>query len=176
MNKVPAGSDRHHGDHICLDRYFHQEKLKWESEMNTYSHVLLAVDFADTDQRVSRTALDLARRYQAKLSLVHVVEFSPLDYGGEQILPIELKLEEGLVERARMALSELANRLGAPEAGLYVETGSTRAEILRLAKEKAVDLIVVGSHGRRGLALLLGSTANAILHGANCDVLAVRVG
>lgn len=75
-----------------------------------------------------------------------------------------------------MALSELANRLGAPEAGLYVETGSTRAEILRLAKEKAVDLIVVGSHGRRGLALLLGSTANAILHGANCDVLAVRVG
>lgn len=45
----------------------------------------------------------------------------------------------------------------------------------RLAKEQRCDLIVVGSHGRHGLALLLGSTANDILHGAPCDVLAVRL-
>jgi universal stress protein A len=46
---------------------------------------------------------------------------------------------------------------------------------VRIAKERGVDLIVVGSHGRHGLQLLLGSTANGVLHLAECDVLAVRV-
>ena len=45
----------------------------------------------------------------------------------------------------------------------------------RFAREHAVDLIVVGSHGRHGLALIFGSTANGVLHGACCDVLAVRI-
>ena len=45
-----------------------------------------------------------------------------------------------------------------------------------MAKDIGADLIVVGSHGRYGLALLMGSTANGVLHGATCDVLAVRVG
>jgi len=45
-----------------------------------------------------------------------------------------------------------------------------------VADEQGADLIIVGSHGRHGLALLLGSTANGVLHGAACDVLAVRVG
>ncbi|BBI62758.1 hypothetical protein HSBAA_40640 [Vreelandella sulfidaeris] len=49
-------------------------------------------------------------------------------------------------------------------------------EIHRFAEEHGVDLIVVGSHGRHGFALLLGSTSTGVLHGAQCDVLAVRVG
>ena len=49
-------------------------------------------------------------------------------------------------------------------------------EIHSKAEEIGADLIVVGSHGRYGLALLMGSTANGVLHGATCDVLAVRVG
>lgn len=53
--------------------------------------------------------------------------------------------------------------------------GQPRQEIHRLAAEQACDLIVVGSHGRHGLALLLGSTANDVLHGAPCDVLAVHL-
>jgi universal stress protein A len=56
-----------------------------------------------------------------------------------------------------------------------VELGSPKAEITRVAEEQGVDLIVVGSHGRLGLELLLGSTANGVLHAAKCDVLAVRV-
>ena len=55
-----------------------------------------------------------------------------------------------------------------------IEFGSTKNEVLRVAEEHKVDLIVTGSHGKHGLALLLGSTANAILHGADCDVLIVR--
>jgi len=49
------------------------------------------------------------------------------------------------------------------------------SEIHRLAKDQGLDLIVVGSHGRHGLSLLLGSTSTGVLHGAKCDVLAVRI-
>ncbi|WP_339891630.1 universal stress protein, partial [Neptuniibacter pectenicola] len=56
-----------------------------------------------------------------------------------------------------------------------VATGQTESEIHRIAKELEIDLIIVGSHGRHGIALLLGSTANGILHGATCDVLAIRI-
>ena len=54
--------------------------------------------------------------------------------------------------------------------------GRPESELQRAAEAKGADVIVVGSHGRHGLALLLGSTANGVLHGATCDVLAVRVG
>ena len=54
--------------------------------------------------------------------------------------------------------------------------GRPEVEIHTKAEEIGADLIVVGSHGRYGLALLMGSTANGVLHGATCDVLAVRVG
>jgi universal stress protein A len=56
-----------------------------------------------------------------------------------------------------------------------VEIGNTGHTILRVADELGVDLILVGSHGRHGLAVLLGSTARSVLNGARCDVLAVRV-
>ena len=53
--------------------------------------------------------------------------------------------------------------------------GSTAKEILRIVQEQGLDLIVLGSHGRHGVAMLLGSTANAVLHHAECDLLAVRI-
>lgn len=58
----------------------------------------------------------------------------------------------------------------------HVVVGMPDTEIHRFADENGVDLIVVGSHGRHGFALLLGSTSTGVLHGAQCDVLAVRVG
>ncbi len=77
---------------------------------------------------------------------------------------------------ARKTLDEMAHRLGTEDAEQWVVSApSTKEGILDAAREHGVDLIVVGSHGRHGLALLLGSTANAVLHGAPCDVLAVRL-
>ena len=72
-------------------------------------------------------------------------------------------------------MAELAARLGIESAPRRLEGGATRGEVIRAAEEEGCDLIVVGSHERHGLALLLGSTANAILHHAPCDVLAVRI-
>ena len=84
-------------------------------------------------------------------------------------------IQDQLDEHAKKRLAEIA----APhiaEADQHVVVGMPDTEIHRFAEEHGVDLIVVGSHGRHGFALLLGSTSTGVLHGAQCDVLAVRVG
>ena len=62
-----------------------------------------------------------------------------------------------------------------PAGNRHLLMGRPETEIHNVAEEIGADLIVVGSHGRHGLALIFGSTANGVLHGATCDVLAVRV-
>jgi len=80
-----------------------------------------------------------------------------------------------LMSSAKERLAKLADDLGIEKQNQWLETGSPKLELVRIAKENKVDLIIVGSHGRHGLALLLGSTANGVLHHAKCDVLAVRL-
>ena len=143
--------------------------------MDAYSHILLATDLSRENLAVAERARDLARRYQAKLSAIHVVEYSPLDYQAYDLLPPDIELDQELVKKAQAELAKLGRQIGIANQDQYVAIGSTKIEILHTARSHGVDLIVLGSHGRRGLALLLGSTANAVLHAATCDVLAVRV-
>jgi len=143
--------------------------------MPGYSHLLLAVDFSASADAVAGKALQLSRVLETKLSLIHVVEFVPVDLSNELALPQTPEMDQELVQLAEQRLEELATRLGMGECPRIVVQGNTRREILRIAEENQVDLIVIGSHGRQGIQLLLGSTANAVLHGAPCDVLAVRV-
>ena len=138
-----------------------------------YTHILLAVDFSPSTERTAQRAVDLAGRYGARLSMIHVVEYLPIALDAELMLPPMTGMEEQLMESGRRHLAELAAKLGVNEASRYVELGSTKLEILRVAEAQGVDLIVVGSHGRHGLARMLGSSASAVLHGAHCDVLAV---
>lgn len=144
--------------------------------MNDYQHVLFATDFSPEAVQVGERAKDIARRYKAKLSLIHVVEEVNISAGYE-LMPLVPELpDEAMVREAHDGLERLAEKLGLTEAEKWVVTAaSTQEGVLRTATEKNVDLIVVGSHGRHGLALLLGSTANAVLHGAPCDVLAIRI-
>jgi universal stress protein A len=144
----------------------------------TYQHVLFAADFSDDALRVGERAREIARRCGARLSLIHVVEDISISLGGGyELLPVLPELpDEALLREARELLGELAQRLDAEDAEKWVvHASSTKEGILGAAREHGADLIVVGSHGRHGLALLLGSTANAVLHRAPCDVLAVRI-
>lgn len=143
-----------------------------------YQHILFAADFTDEALRVGERAKDIAHKYGARLSLIHVIEDVNISLGGGyELLPVLPDLpDEALLGEARKALDEMARRLGTEDAEQWVVSApSTKEGILDAAREHGVDLIVVGSHGRHGLALLLGSTANAVLHGAPCDVLAVRI-
>lgn len=143
--------------------------------MSGYSHVLIAVDLSDDSAAVVRKGLELTAAFRAKVSLLHVVEFIPVDPAGEALLPPPVDLEGELLQGARRRLDELAAGLGLTDAPRRVEIGSIKAEILRVTADMKADLLVLGSHERHGLALLLGSTEKAILHKAPCDVLAVRL-
>jgi universal stress protein A len=140
-----------------------------------YEHLLLAVDFAPETEPVVWRAQQLKGQFEARLSLLHVVEHLPMSYSGDLVLPDDFDLEQELVEVAKKQMMALGERLGVPAEDRHIEIGSTGRTILRLAAELSVDLIVLGSHGRHGLAALLGSTARTVLNGAGCDVLAVRI-
>ncbi|WP_370298864.1 universal stress protein [Pontibacterium sp.] len=142
--------------------------------MSLYGKILLALDLsAECDQLIGK-AREIASANSAELYLLHVIEPLSFAYGGD--VPMDLTtIQEQLDEHAHSRLKKYAEKMDYPVKEQMVITGHTETEIHRLAKEKEFDLIVVGSHGRHGLALLLGSTANSVLHGASCDVLAVRV-
>ena len=144
--------------------------------MQAYQHILFATDFTDEALQVGARAKDIAQRYGARLSLVHVIEQMVVSPGYD-LLPVLPEVpDEVLQTSSQEALRRLAERLEVQDAGQRVIIGvSTKEGILEAARELGADLIVIGSHGRHGLALLLGSTANAVLHGAPCDVLAVRI-
>jgi universal stress protein A len=140
-----------------------------------YEHMLLAIDFAPETEPVVERALQLKEHCQARLTLLHVVEYLPMSYSGDLVLPDDFDLESELLEVAKKQMGALAERLSVPPGDRHIELGTTGRTILRLASELGADLIVLGSHGRHGLAALLGSTARTVLNGAACDVLAVRV-
>jgi universal stress protein A len=143
--------------------------------MTIYQHILLAVDFYDDDNQVAKKGKQIADQNQAKLSLVHVVENLPITDEAYGPIPFDTQLTQEWLDISKARLAKLGAELGVPEERQWLEMGSSKLEIVRIAEENAVDLIVVGSHGRHGLALLLGSTANGVLHHATCDVLAVRL-
>ena len=140
-----------------------------------YTHLLIAVDFSRNTDDLITTGLGLSKVFDARLSLAHVVEFAQVDLSNELVMPQELELDQELLMLAEKRLQELAEKHGLQDHARYIRQGSTKREILSIAEQENVDLIVIGSHGRHGIQLLLGSTANAVLHGAPCDVLAVRV-
>lgn len=137
-----------------------------------YKHILFATDLTeDTDYLVKKVSA-MQRITKAKLSLIHVVE--PLPGYSYAYLGIE-DIEGQLINEAKQSIETLGEKLDVKAASQYVEVGPTKTKILKVAEDINADLIICGSHGRHGLSLLLGSTANAILHGAKCDVLTIRL-
>lgn len=143
--------------------------------MAQYSHILLAVDLTEESATVAERGKFMASSSGARLSIAHVIEPLSLAYGGD--IPMDLSsVQDQIRDQAKTHLNEMAKGLGIAETDRYLVFGRPETEIHQLVKDHSVDLVVLGSHGRHGLALLLGSTANGVLHGATCDVLAVRVG
>lgn len=140
----------------------------------TYKKILAAVDLSKESYEVAQKAVSLAKENGASLSLINVIEPLSFAYGGD--IPMDLSsIQNQLDEHTSDRLGSFTKRLNYPISEVHIVTGHTESEIHRIAKEEEIDLIVIGSHGRHGLAILLGSTANGVLHGAKCDVLAVRV-
>ena len=140
-----------------------------------YTHILVAVDLTEECDPVIYRASASAEANGATLSLIHIVEPMAMAFGGD--VPIDLsQVQQQQFDQAKERLERLIDiypQLSKDNCKLAY--GQPRQEIHGFAKAENCDLIVVGSHGRHGLALLLGSTANDVLHGAPCDVLAVSL-
>ena len=142
--------------------------------MSIYQNILVAIDLNEEADQVIQRAHQLALQSSAKLTLVHVTEPLSYTYGGD--MPMDLSsIQTELYDQAQQRLSGLVQQKQLGEVDQLLLSGHIKTEVHRVATELSSDLIVVGSHGRHGLALLLGSTSNGILQGATCDVLAVRV-
>jgi universal stress protein A len=144
--------------------------------MSDYQHILLAVDFSEQGVYGAEKARSLAYRYQAKLSIIHVLDNIPMpdtNYG--TVIPLDQDSSDDLLEAEKAKLMQMGDQLHVDLANRWLLWGVPKQEIIHIAEQEKVDLIVVGSHGRHGLALLLGSTANSVLHYAKCDVMAIRL-
>lgn len=140
-----------------------------------YKHILITTDLSSDTQKIIDHVKALSAHSKSKISVLHVIEHTPIVYGGGEFsIPLDVNLEEIMKENARKALAHLGKKMHIDEKDQYIETGSVKIAVIKLAEKTHADLIIVGAHARHGIERILGSTANAILHAAKCDVLAVR--
>jgi universal stress protein A len=144
--------------------------------MATYNHVLATTDFTPVSEKAARRAAEIALANGARLTLLYVVEHFPADIPIDRIGPEDEDPEAYLTRRAHEDLQRFAADLSEvePRLEVVVSVYSARAEILSYAQGHGVDLIVIGTHGGRGMFGMLGSTANGVMHAAHQDILVVR--
>jgi nucleotide-binding universal stress UspA family protein len=141
----------------------------------TFGHILVATDFTESAQCALDLAVEMCRKFSADLTLVHCWEAPSYSYGGGLYVPVDLitPIEKGASRALEEALTELKKRI--PGAKSVLRTGSAWEEILVAAAAIQADLIVVGTHGRRGLnRALLGSVAEKVVRMAEMPVLTVH--
>jgi universal stress protein A len=141
--------------------------------MRNYKKILVAVDITDGSEKIAERARDVAQRYGGEIILLHVVEYVPVEPMGEALLPA-VQIEGELIERAKKRIAELAAKTGLEQAEQLVHAGNIKAELVRVAQERGVDLIVLGARERHGVSIMFNQTEDTVLHAAPCDVLAVR--
>jgi universal stress protein A len=142
--------------------------------MPAYRQMLVAIDLSDQSRGIAAKSVELARQWQAQVRLLHVIEFVPVEPMSDALVPM-VQIDEQMIARAREQIVALAATLGLPADCCRVASGNVKGEILRQARELAADLIVLGARERHGLSILVNLTEDTVLHGAPCDVLAMRM-
>jgi nucleotide-binding universal stress UspA family protein len=138
-----------------------------EEDMTTPKHIVAATDFSATSDRALEFAADLARTLGAKLSVVHCFE-APYPYP----VPLPPEYRQELRTKLESRCTELRSRV--PEVVALLREGTPWTEIVAVVGEVGADLLVVGTHGRRGVThLLLGSVAEKVVRLSPVAVLTV---
>ena len=143
--------------------------------MIEFNRILCPVDFSESSTRALAHAAALTRWYEAHLTVLHVAPtFDPVQIRGDLGVPVEF-VTPVTREDVLSELSRILERSGvSPDAHLIAQAGDASTTIVREALTTRADLIVIGTHGRRGFKrLLLGSVAETVLHEASCPVLTV---
>lgn len=147
--------------------------------MQAYKKVLVAIDLDHEAELVIKKALAVSRDDSDIYVLYVVTPLTDALYANGLGLVSPMLEVEGLQQEAIKAANKRLDDLVSafPDAGIQSEilVGDTVTTIVDEACERDSEVIVLGSHGKKGLQLLLGSTASGVLHHAKCDVLAVRL-
>jgi nucleotide-binding universal stress UspA family protein len=137
-----------------------------------FKHILVATDFSECSERAVDLALELAQKFEAQLTLLHSWDAPAYAYSGGLYVQVDIvtPIEEAAVAQLDKATLELKRRM--PNVKSVIRSGAPWEEILSAASELHADLIVLGSHGRRGLnRALLGSVAEKVVRMATVPVL-----
>ncbi|MBZ0160899.1 universal stress protein [Candidatus Methylomirabilis sp.] len=137
------------------------------------SRILFPTDFSHDAEHAFQYALILARKFEAELYILHVIYFPPQtpEYDIGQVI-------DSLVKNAQDSLKKLVESVNDPNLVLHldVQVGVEHAEITKCAEKEKIDLIVMGTRGRTGLAhVFLGSVAERVVRHASCPVLTVKL-
>ncbi len=149
-----------------------------ENDMSGYRKIAVAIDLSSESSAIIKRAVDVAAP-DSEIHLIYVQE--PMDSVYMGVVPYGPvfvgmdEVEENLRSELKQKLDDIGEQFGVPEGGRHFLNGTPAREIHRFADEHEMDLIVLGTHGQKGVQLLLGATANSVLHGSACDVLAVRI-
>jgi nucleotide-binding universal stress UspA family protein len=146
--------------------------------MRTVRRIVHPSDFSPASRPAFRKALELARTYRAQLLVAHVLSVLPVIADAYVAPSVWDDLERGQRTTAQRQLGRLvakAKAAGVRTSSALLDIGVTHEQIVRFARAKRADLIVMGTHGRSGLTrALLGSVASRVLAAARCPVLTVR--
>lgn len=138
-----------------------------------YARILVPTDFSKASFAAFAPAAAIARRFGSRVVLLHVAEEIPVY--AYRIGLSQKELDERMLAHAADAMRKAARLLRVKNVDLIVRSGNVQQEILKVVKEKKIDLIVMGTHGRTGFAhSLVGSVAERIVRLAPCQVLTVK--
>jgi universal stress protein A len=146
--------------------------------MSGYSKIVVAIDLSSESAIIMKRTMDVAE-LESEIHLVYVQE--PMDSVYMGVVPYGPvfvgmdEVEENLKTELRQKLDAIGDEFNIAADSRHFLSGTPAREIHRFAEENDMELIVLGTHGQKGVQLLLGATANSVLHGSNCDVLAVRI-
>ena len=143
--------------------------------MTRFRQILVPVDFEAPSQAALEVAVDLALTFDAKLTLIHAWEVPAAAYAAMTYVPADFwtAIEQAATEQLKSTLENVRKRL--PRAESILAKGSPAQEILAAADRTKGDLIVMGTHGRRGMShVLLGSVAEKIVRLSPVPVLTIR--
>lgn len=147
--------------------------------MKSIRRILYATDFSRASRKARDKAVELARDSDAELLVVHVIVpttayISEQEFGGAELYA---RLEESAKREAESAMKKVMADLAKRKvkATSLLLRGSAHDQIVKAAKSKKADMIVIGTHGRTGLSkLFMGSVAGRVVSTAPCPVLTVR--
>lgn len=146
--------------------------------MKPFEKIVTAIDFSESSNLAFEYSLTLAKQFQAELTIIHVIN-EPVDLRGFYVPHISFEQLEREIEEGAQKMMETFCQTKIEDFTRYktvVVPGIPYEEIIRKAEEVGASLIVLGTHGRKGIDhLIFGSTAERVVRGASCPVLTIRM-